>query len=139
MIHLSMHQNKLSAWRHLEVHAKNNGKASQADEKNVKTRVLTSCDLSLTYTHQQLTDETLRLLIALAHACDLQKKIDALMRGDILNTTEKRPALHTALRAPDGACIMLDGQNIMDWVFATRHQMKQISDKIRAKQWLGYS
>ena len=49
-----------------------------------------------------MTDETLRLLLALAEDCGLRKRIDAMFRGDKINVTEGRAVLHTALRAPRG-------------------------------------
>src|ERR1039458_7340648 len=58
--------------------------------------------LWLDYSKNRITDETLRLLLALAEECGLRARIDAMFRGDKINVTEKRSALHTALRAPRG-------------------------------------
>src|SRR5450759_5142839 len=56
--------------------------------------------LYLDYAKNRITDETLRLLVALAEECGLRARIDAMFRGDRINSTEKRSVLHTALRAP---------------------------------------
>src|ERR1039457_7047422 len=58
--------------------------------------------LYLDYAKNRITDETLRLLVALAEECGLRARIDAMFRGDKINVTEKRSVLHTALRAPRG-------------------------------------
>src|ERR1035437_2093207 len=61
--------------------------------------------LYLDYAKNRITDETLRLLVALAEDCDLRKRIDAMFRGDKINLTEERSVLQTALRAPRGASV----------------------------------
>src|ERR1019366_8954417 len=61
--------------------------------------------LYLDYSKNRITDETLRLLVALAEDRDLRACIDAMFRGDQINSTEKRSVLHTALRAPLGKCL----------------------------------
>src|ERR1035438_5580888 len=61
--------------------------------------------LWLDYSKNRITDETLRLLLALAEECGLRARIDAMFRGDKINVTEKRSVLHTALRAPRGQCL----------------------------------
>ncbi len=127
---------KSSCWHALEMHAQAPRKALKQQEKNF---MLTACHLTLNYNYQTVTDTTLSLLISLANACQLREKTKALMTGEIINTTESRPALHTALRASDNSAIDVDGQNIMPLVIKVRNQIKQISDQIRAKEWLGYS
>src|ERR1039458_4486890 len=61
--------------------------------------------LYLDYSKNRITDETLRLVVALADDCGLRARIDAMFRGDQINSTEKRSVLHTALRAPLGKCL----------------------------------
>ncbi|TMD28074.1 MAG: glucose-6-phosphate isomerase, partial [Chloroflexi bacterium] len=58
--------------------------------------------LFLDYSKNRITDETLALLVALANRAGLRDRIDAMFRGDRINTTEDRPVLHVALRAPEG-------------------------------------
>ncbi|MCH9756774.1 MAG: glucose-6-phosphate isomerase [Gammaproteobacteria bacterium] len=104
-----------------------------------KTLTLSTCGITLDYTHQHLSPPILEKLIALAHTCQLKEKIEALMCGDTVNVTEKRPALHTALRASDDTNIWVDNQNIMPFIVEARHQIKHISEKVRSMQWFGYS
>ena len=65
----------------------------------------------LDYSKNRVTDETMRLLAALAEECGLRARIDAMFRGDKINITENRAVLHVALRAPQGTSIVVDGEN----------------------------
>src|SRR5690349_24197421 len=67
----------------------------------------------LDYSKNRITDETLRLLLNLAQAAGLRERIDAMFRGDKINTTEHRAVLHIALRAPSDETIMVDGENVI--------------------------
>ena len=91
------------------------------------------------YANQRITDETLKLLMALTDQCGLREKIHALMTGDILNQSEHRPALHTALRASGDVPIWVNDHNVMRDIMQTRDQMRIISEQIRSQQWLGFS
>src|SRR5450432_3161131 len=64
----------------------------------------------LDYSKNRVTDETLQGLFALAKNAGLRGKIDAMFAGEKINTTEGRAVLHTALRAPKGASIVVDGK-----------------------------
>ena len=69
--------------------------------------------LYLDYSKNRITDETIRLLVGLADACSLRERINAMFSGEKINTTEQRAVLHVALRAPLGAAIVLDGDNVV--------------------------
>src|SRR5271165_4298419 len=86
--------------------------------------------LYLDYSKNRITDETLRLLIRLAYASGLQERIDAMFRGDKINLTEKRAVLHTALRAPRGFSIMVDGENVVPKVHAVLDRMANFANRI---------
>ena len=98
-----------------------------------------ACNIHLNYTHQHINSSRLNGLMALADSAYLQEKIQGLMRGDCVNVSEKKPALHTALRASDEMPIWVDGNNIMLDVIQTRKTIQQIAEKIRSQQWLGFS
>src|SRR6478752_2497759 len=68
----------------------------------------------LDYSKNRITDETVKALLALAESSGLRAKIDAMFAGEKINTTEGRAVLHTALRAPAGASIVVDGKNIVN-------------------------
>ncbi|HEX3443391.1 MAG TPA: hypothetical protein VHS80_01645, partial [Chthoniobacterales bacterium] len=68
--------------------------------------------LYLDYSKNRVTEETLKLLVQLAEECDLRGRIDAMFRGEKINITENRAVLHVALRAPRGASIFVDGEDV---------------------------
>ena len=65
----------------------------------------------LDYSKNRISKETMRLLFALAESCSLQERIEAMFRGEKINNTEQRAVLHTALRAPRTASVMVDGSH----------------------------
>jgi glucose-6-phosphate isomerase len=102
--------------------------------------------LFLDYSKHRITDETLRLLGALADECDLRERIDAMFRGDKINITEDRAVLHTALRAPAGRRIYVDGVDVVPDVHAVLNKMAGFAQQVRGgqslrdgSQWLGHT
>ncbi len=95
--------------------------------------------LYLDYSKQRVTGETLRLLLELAGACGLHERIAAMFRGDRINTTEDRPVLHVALRAPAGAHIDVDGRNVVPEVQAVLDRMAAFSERVRDGSWTGHT
>src|SRR5215469_16889746 len=95
----------LPAWGALEAHYRDVRDAHlrqlfRDDSSRAQRFAAEGAGLYLDYSKNRLTAETMRLLLALADECGLRKRRDAMFRGDAINTTEHRPALHTALRAP---------------------------------------
>ena len=82
--------------------------------------------LYLDYSKNRVTDETLKLLVQLADESGLRERIDAMFRGDKINVTENRAVLHVALRAPKGASIIVDGENVVPQVHAVLDNMARI-------------
>lgn len=95
--------------------------------------------LLLDYSKNRITDTTLALLLRLAEASGLQGRIDALFRGEQVNTTERRPALHVALRCPRGASIFVDGENVIPRVHSVLDRMSHLCRQVRGGEWKGYS
>ncbi|MGA7485485.1 MAG: glucose-6-phosphate isomerase [Xanthobacteraceae bacterium] len=93
----------------------------------------------LDYSKNRVTDQTLDLLVELAEACGLRSSIDAMFRGEKINTTEDRAVLHVALRAPRGASIVVDGTNVVPPVHAVLDKMAEFSDRVRSGQWKGHT
>ncbi len=89
------------------------------------------------YSKHRVTDETLRLLIALANERGVAEKRDAMFRGDKINVTEKRAVLHIALRAPRDAEIFVDGVNVVPEVHAVLAKMSAFSNRVRSGEWQG--
>ncbi|WP_329211287.1 glucose-6-phosphate isomerase [Streptomyces sp. NBC_01708] len=96
-------------------------------------------DLHIDYSKHLVTDETLRLLRELAAATDVAGLRDAMFRGEKINTTEDRAVLHTALRAPRGAVVEVDGENVVPAVHDVLDRMATFSDRIRAGEWTGHT
>ena len=91
------------------------------------------------YSKNRITDETLALLVQLARESGLREHIDAMFRGDQINTSEKRAVLHVALRAPRGASIMHDGRNVVPEVHAVLDKMSSFADRLRSGDWKGHT
>jgi glucose-6-phosphate isomerase len=95
--------------------------------------------LYLDYSKHRITDETLRLLLALAEAVDLRGRIDAMFRGDKINVTENRAVLHVALRSPSGQSIVVDGVNVVPEVHAVLNKMSAFAERVRSGAWTGHT
>lgn len=95
--------------------------------------------LFLDYSKNRISEETLGLLIKLAEEAGLRAKIDAMFRGDKINITENRAVLHTALRAPRGATITVDGVNVVPEVHAVLDKMAAFCDRVRKGEWKGHT
>ncbi|HWQ12016.1 MAG TPA: glucose-6-phosphate isomerase [Roseiflexaceae bacterium] len=93
--------------------------------------------LFLDYSKHRVTDETLRLLVALAGECGLRARIEAMFSGEKINVTEQRAVLHLALRAPRDALIEVDGQNVVPEVHAVLDRMADFADRVRNGGWTG--
>ncbi|MFG2499639.1 glucose-6-phosphate isomerase [Streptomyces sp. NPDC048441] len=96
-------------------------------------------DLHIDYSKHLVTDETLTLLRELAAATDVFGLRDAMFRGEKINTTEDRAVLHTALRAPRGAVVEVDGENVVPAVHAVLDKMAAFADKVRSGEWTGHT
>jgi len=93
----------------------------------------------LDYSKNRVTGKTLQLLVELADQSGLREAIDAMFRGDKINASEQRAVLHVALRAPRGASIMVDGQNVVPEVHAVLDRMAGFADRLRSGEWKGHT
>jgi glucose-6-phosphate isomerase len=91
------------------------------------------------YSKHRITAETISLLLALAEESGLRAHIDAMFRGDKINSTENRAVLHVALRAPRNRSILVDGHDVVPDVHAVLDRMAAFSDRVRSGQWLGFT
>ncbi len=91
----------------------------------------TQADMLLDYSKTQVTAKTMRLLNTLAKAADVEGKRDAMMRGDVINTTEGRAVLHTALRRPKSEIVMVAGHNVVHDVHDVLEAMARFATDIR--------
>lgn len=136
--------NRLPEWAALGKHREQLGDTHlrelfAADPARGTDHTLRVGDLHLDYSKHLVTDETLTLLRELAAATGVAELRDAMFRGEKINTTEDRAVLHTALRAPRGAVIEVDGENVVPGVHAVLDKMAAFSDKVRAGEWTGHT
>jgi glucose-6-phosphate isomerase len=96
-------------------------------------------DLHVDYSKNRVTDETIRLLLALAETAGLKDRIEAMFRGEHLNVTEDRAVLHTALRSPRGATLVVDGKDVIAEVHEVLDRMADFSFRVRSGEWLGFT
>ena len=101
--------------------------------------VVEAAGIYFDYSKNRVTDETMGLLLELARESGLREHIDAMFRGDRINTSEKRAVLHVALRAPRGASILFDGQNVVPEVHAVLDKMADFSQRVRSGDWKGHT
>src|SRR6476659_6610817 len=135
---------RLPAWKALAEHGKEIGKLHLRelfanDSTRGKKLVAEGAALFLDYSKNRVTETTLKLLQQLAVECDLRGRIDAMFRGEKINTTEKRAVLHVALRAPKNATILVDGKNVVPAVHDVLDRMSAFSDQIRSGEWVGHT
>jgi glucose-6-phosphate isomerase len=93
--------------------------------------------LYLDYSKQRVTDETIRLLVALAERAGLRERIDAMFAGEHINVTEDRAVLHVALRAPRGEQIVTGGHDVVPDVHEVLDRMSAFADRVRSGDWSG--
>ena len=109
-----------------------------ADPARGEQLTLEAVGLYLDYSKQRVSADTLRLLHELALACGLPQRIEAMFRGDKINTTENRAVLHVALRAPAAADIRVDGYNVIPDVHEVLDRMAAFAERVRSGAWLGH-
>ena len=109
------------------------------DPARAERMTVEATGLTLDYSKNRITDHTIKLLLALAEHSGLRGRIDAMFRGDRINVTENRAALHVALRAPRGTSIVVDGENVVPQVHAVLDKMADFSERVRNGAWKGHT
>jgi len=109
------------------------------DPKRGERLTVEAVGLFLDYSKNRITGETLKLLIRLAEQSGLRERIDAMLRGEKINVTEKRAVLHTALRAPRDASVVVDGENVVPKVHAVLDRMSDFANRLRSGEWKGHT
>ncbi len=128
---LAAHHKKISKLHLRELFAK--------DAKRGERMTAAAAGLFLDYSKNRITDETLKLLLKLAEESGLKPRIKAMFSGEKINITENRAVLHTALRAPKGAKIFVDGKNVVPEVHAVLDKMAAFSNRVRSGAWKGHT
>lgn len=134
----------LSSWKNLESHfqsvknehlrdlfAKDN---ARFDKFNLQFK-----DILIDYSKNRITEETFKLLLDLAKETGVKAGIDAMFAGEIINNTEKRAVLHTALRNRSNSPVLVGGVDVMPGVNAVLDKIKGFTEKVRSGEWKGYT
>ncbi len=132
------------AWKALQahynqIHSRHLRALFDEDPKRGERLAVEAAGLYFDYSKHRVTDETIRLLLALAEEAGLRGRIDAMFRGDKINVTEKRAVLHIALRAPRGVSIGVDGDDVVPKVHEVLERMAEFSGRIRDGSWKGHT
>lgn len=134
----------LPAWQALNQHRQamqdfSMREAFNADPQRFSQFTLSSCGLFLDYSKNLITGETRDLLVGLANEVGLKDAINSLYAGEPVNSSEGRPALHTALRRPVGDKLSVNGVNIMPDVHKVLNQITDLVGRIHDGLWRGYT
>lgn len=139
----SLRLSELPEWQALRRHHGEVGTATlrelfAGDSRRAEKLTCEGAGLLLDYSKNPVTEETVRLLIALAVTRGLSDRIEAMFSGEPINVTEGRAVLHTALRAPRGATVLVDGENVVPAVHAVLDRMASFADGVRDGAWRGH-
>ncbi|MFZ1153353.1 MAG: glucose-6-phosphate isomerase [Solirubrobacteraceae bacterium] len=110
-----------------------------ADPTRGEERTAEGAGLYLDYSKNRITNNTVRLLVALAEQSHLSEHTEAMFSGERINVSEDRPVLHVALRMPKSASLLLDGVDVVRQVHAVLERMASFSDRVRSGDWTGHT
>jgi glucose-6-phosphate isomerase len=110
-----------------------------ADPQRGTRCTVSAAGLYLDYSKNRIDQQTLTLLAALAGECGLQERIAAMFAGELINTTEQRAVLHTALRAPVSEQLWVGDVDVIADVHAVLARMARFSEQIRSGTWRGHT
>jgi glucose-6-phosphate isomerase len=132
------------AWKALQTHYKkvrqlHLRKLFADDPKRGERMTAEAVGLFLDYSKNRITDQTIKLLTQLAEESGLRARIDAMFRGEKINTTEKRAVLHVALRASKESSIVVDGEDVVPQVHIVLDKMAHFSNRVRSGEWKGHT
>src|SRR5882672_2914954 len=132
------------AWKDLEAHFKKVRKQHlrqlfAADPERGQRMTAEAAGVYLDYSKNRITDQTIKLLFQLAEESGLRPRIDAMFRGDKINSTENRAVLHVALRAPRGTSIVVDGHDVVPDVHDVLQRMTDFCNRVRSGAWKGHT
>ncbi|MUU78541.1 glucose-6-phosphate isomerase [Winogradskyella endarachnes] len=132
------------AWKKLQAHfeiikSKHLKEMFKSDAKRANDLTLKWDDFYVDFSKNRVTKETIDLLIELANELDLKDAISKYFDGDIINATEGRAVLHTALRAPKEAVVLVDGENVIPEVHAVKKKIEEFTNAVVSGTHKGYS
>ena len=133
-----------AAWKSLAAHNKQIKKLHlrklfAQDARRGERFTAEAAGLFLDYSKNRITGKTLNLLLQLAKESNLRARMDAMFSGEKINATENRAVLHTALRAPRNATVLVDGKNVVPEVHAVLDKMAAFANRVRSGEWKGFT
>lgn len=139
---MTIYPDRHQIWQQLEIFAQDDldiYQLFQQEPERGQRYNLQVNDIYMDYSKQKITQPIIDNLFALANASNLSVEIKRLLSGAIVNDTENRPALHTALRLPKSQTLMLDDVNITEQVHESLAKAENLVNRIRDGIWRGYS
>jgi glucose-6-phosphate isomerase len=133
-----------TAWQALKRHyeeiaGQNLRELFAADPERGERLTAEAAGLYLDYSKNRVTDETMRLLVALAEESGMPEHRDAMFRGEHINVSEDRAVLHVALRMPAGEQLVVDGTDVVAQVHEVLGRMADFANRVRSGEWKGYT
>ena len=133
-----------SAWRKLEAHFNEMQKTSmqelfQQDTERADKFHLKWKEFLIDYSKNSINQETIQLLVELADEVGLKNAIKDYFEGAIINQTENRAVLHTALRANESAIVEVDGINVIPEVYEVKHKIKAFTNEVISGERTGFT
>ncbi|SFI53771.1 glucose-6-phosphate isomerase [Olleya namhaensis] len=140
----SINPTSTKAWKKLEAHFKTVKSLEMKhlftqDTERANQMTINWDDFYVDYSKNRITSETMSLLLELAEEVKLKEAIQAQFSGEIINKTEGREVLHTALRAKATDTIIVDGKNVMPEVIAVKQKIETFSNQVITGQLKGYT
>jgi glucose-6-phosphate isomerase len=133
-----------SSWQNLENHfskMQNNSikEMFQNDTDRVQKFHIQWNDFLVDYSKNNINQETIDLLLKLTEEVNLKDAISKYFDGDLINQTENRAVLHTALRAPESATILVDGKNVMPEIYEVKRSIEKFTNEVTSGERKGYT
>ncbi len=133
-----------AAWQNLKNHfstMENNSikEMFQNDSERVNKFHIQWNDFLVDFSKNNINQETVDLLLKLTEEVNLKEAITKYFNGDIINQTENRAVLHTALRAPESATVLVDGKNVMPEIYEVKKSIEKFSNEIISGSRKGYT
>jgi glucose-6-phosphate isomerase len=123
------------AWQKLQKHFLETQNVSMktmfaSDEHRTEKFHIKWNDFLVDYSKNRINQETMALLMQLANEVDLKSAISGYFDGEIINKTENRAVLHTALRAPENASVLVNGENIIPHIYKVKEKIQKFTNEI---------
>jgi glucose-6-phosphate isomerase len=139
---MSEHVSDSAEWQAVQGHAEKFSGVHlrdlfESDPRRGERLTAQVADLYVDYSKNLVTDEVLSALIALAERAGLRERTAAMFAGEHINSTEDRAVLHTALRLPRDATLVVDGQDVVADVHTVLDRMGEFSERVRSGEWRG--